>query len=97
MLSWFVVEMGALQRQSNIESLRIVLMFFIVLHHFIVHAAEPDLLYSTTIDPSIAVGAILNGFLYMAVNCFILISGYFGIKFKLKGVVNLYLILFFMV
>lgn len=82
-------------RQSNIELLRIILMFCIVLHHFIVHAAEPGVLDGSSFDGSVIMGTFVNGFLYMAVNCFVLISGYFGIKFKLKGVVNIYLVLLF--
>jgi len=34
---------------------------------------------------------MIIGFLYVGVNCFILISGYYGIKFKIKGLIALYL------
>lgn len=78
-------------RQSNIELLRMLCMFYIVLHHVIVHALPmvPDF--------SIFMGAewyflqLLNAFCFVAVNVFILISGYFGIKVKFKGFLRLYI------
>lgn len=82
-------------RRSNIELLRIVLILFIVMHHFIVHVAFRDLFYGDSVSSETNSAAIVNGFLYSAVNCFVLISGYFGIKFKWRGLVNIYLILLF--
>lgn len=76
-------------RQSNLELLRLVCMLFITFHHFIcfgiaygVHSGET--LYLKTFWG-------LNGFVYIGVNCFILISGYFGINFKRRKLLNLYL------
>ena len=35
---------------------------------------------------------VISGFAYVGVNCFILISGFYGIKFRLKSLFNLYCI-----
>ena len=71
-----------LGRDSNIELLRLVCMLFILLHHFIVHGSE----FVTA--PSVWL-TIMNSFLVIAVDCFVLISGYFGIKAKWKGFIHL--------
>lgn len=75
------------------ELLRIVCMLFILMHHFIVHVFFPELVLR---DGSMgwyrAVGIVVNGFVYVGVNCFILISGYYGIKFRWKSLFNLYCI-----
>ncbi|WP_340154423.1 acyltransferase [uncultured Winogradskyella sp.] len=72
-------------RQSNIELLRILSMLLIVIYHFLKHSIipnTPNLIYIT--NPLIAV-------LHSGVICFILISGYWGIKFSLKGFAKLFL------
>lgn len=56
-------------------------MLFILLHHFIVHGSE----FVTA--PSVWL-TIMNSFLVIAVDCFVLISGYFGIKAKWKGFIH---------
>lgn len=66
-------------------------MVMIVFHHFLVHArglrllSEPN--FSMT-SHTITDG-LLDSFLIMAVNCFIFITAYFGIKFRLKMVISL--------
>ena len=81
------------ERDSNIELLRIVCMLFILIHHFIVHALFPDLLVRDGDIGAYRVACIvINGFVYVGVNCFILISGYYGIKFKFRSLFNLYCI-----
>lgn len=66
-----------INRDSNMELLRIVCMLFILMHHFIVHVFCPELVVC---DGNLgwyrAVGIVVNGFIYVGVNCFILISGY---------------------
>lgn len=80
-------------RDSNIELLRIICMLFILIHHFIVHSLFPDLLVRDGDISAYRVACIIiNGFVYVGVNCFILISGYFGIKFKFRSLFNLYFI-----
>ena len=72
-------------RESNIELLRILSMVYIVLYHFFLHGLKktsPELEY--LIKPIISV-------LHIGVICFVLISGYWGIKFSLKGFAKLFL------
>lgn len=76
------------QRKSNIELLRLVLMFFILMHHYFVRVknawpiidGESDI-FASFVDP----------FLYVGVNCFVLISGYFGIRFRFRGLYGLFM------
>lgn len=71
-------------RESNIELLRIASMLIIVVYHFLSHAIipnSPELNYIT--KPLVTV-------LHIGVVCFVLISGYWGIKFSLKGFITLY-------
>lgn len=72
-------------RNSNFELLRIVSMMFIVVHHFLIASEAVD--YSRL---SLRGGEIINGFVVVGVNCFILISGYFGIRFKVEKVFYLF-------
>ncbi len=82
------------ERNSNAELLRLICMFFIVVHHFIVHSIYPEVLQgkvSWDSEADLLIAQFLNAFCFIGVNCFILISGYFSIKLRWKGVVNLYL------
>ena len=76
-------------RESNIELLRIVLMLMIIMHHLIVHGC--DLSFISTGDyqktNKDALFLFLNTFSIIAVNCFIFISGFYGIKFKVKTLI----------
>lgn len=66
-------------------------MFFIVLHHFLVNSAFPGTLsMSTPIDSGIVLSTFANGFLFVGVICFVLISGYYGIHLHLRGVWRLF-------
>lgn len=79
-------------RQSNIELLRIVCMFCIVFHHFLVHAVFPDSLDSdASLNSGNTISIITNGFLYIGVNCFILISGFYGVKLRWKNIASLFI------
>lgn len=75
-------------RQSNIELLRIVAMFMIVVYHTVYYV-----FYDYRGESPIF--ASLMTLLHIGVPLFVLISGYFGIKPTLKGFLNLYLILLF--
>lgn len=80
-------------RDSNLELLRIVCMLFILMHHFVVHVFYPHLaLCDGNLGWYRAVCIAINGFAYVGVNCFLLISGYYGIKFRWKSIFNLYCI-----
>lgn len=78
------------KRDCNIELLRIVLMMMIILYHLIVHGCKIKTLstnnYLTTNKDLIYLA--LLAFLSIGVNCFIFISGYYGIKFKIKTLIN---------
>lgn len=84
------------ERDSNMELLRIICMLFILIHHFIIHALYPDLLVRDGVMNGYRIACILiNGFVYVGVNCFILISGYYGIKCRFRSLFNLYCICVF--
>lgn len=76
-------------RQSNIELLRIISMFFIVLEHVLIMGTE---FFSDPLGNQLYIANTIIGFTYIGVNCFILITGYFGADFSWKRLINLYLI-----
>ena len=82
------------ERDSNAELLRIICILLILLHHFCVHALYPEVLqdnlHKYAWDSHLLL--FIHAFLYIGVNCFILISGWYGIKPKWKSFINLYLI-----
>lgn len=77
-------------RQSNLELLRIISMFFILIVHF--DGAALGLPMIMTLDEACDFGVfskeIIESVAIIGVNCFVLISGYFGIKFSVKGLSN---------
>ena len=78
------------ERESNIELLRIVLMLMIIMHHLIVHGCSLSLIstgdYQKTSKDFLLL--FLNTFTIIGVNCFIFISGFYGINFKIKTLVS---------
>ena len=72
------------KRDSNLELLRLVSMFIIILYHFIMPFASESYIIKA-----------LRDVLHIGVVCFVLISGYFGIKANLKGVINLFCLVVF--
>jgi len=79
------------KRQSNIELLRIILMLMIISHHILVHGFGLEHLTAQEykIDSNTYVELVFNSFLVIGVNCFVFISGFFGIKFNLKKVISI--------
>lgn len=77
------------KRSSNIELLRIVSMFLVLLIHYIPSRILPT---NETLASDV-LGTLFNlelrSISFVCVNCFILISGYFGIHWKLKSFTNL--------
>ena len=71
------MEMTGIKRKSNLELLRILAMVFIILIH---------LLSATGMT---AFGAAIVGICNIGVSCFCLISGYFGIKFSMKKLLKM--------
>jgi len=81
-------------RESNAELLRIICIVSILLHHFSLYGLYPEIF-----SPEIKLYGwdshmllLLHAFFYIGVNCFIFISGWYGIKPKWKSFLNLYLI-----
>lgn len=69
-------------RSSNLELLRIVSMLYILLYHFSLSLSKTDV-SKFAIKSS-------ESFFHIGVICFLLISGYFGIKASLKGYLKLF-------
>lgn len=78
-------------RQSNMELLRLVCMFFILINHFIIHALPLSDVYAQSAGFWHAFPRVLDAFCVCAVPVFVLISGWFGIKPKIKGFLNFYI------
>lgn len=68
-------------------------MIMIIYHHLLVHALGLHLLADSklAITNNTYTDGFLNSFLVMTVNCFVFISGYYGIKFRVKTLINLVL------
>ena len=72
-------------RQSNFELLRIICMLMIVSGHI-------DMQHEITFAPfdlEFAIPRFIKGFMCVAVNTFVLISGYWGIKFRVKKLIKM--------
>lgn len=96
------------RRDSNLELLRIVSMFMILCHHFIVHGmgicawlgnradGNIQMAYSDYAGSSQIMALLFSdAFVICGVNLFILISGYYGIKLSWERILKFVLILFF--
>mgnify|MGYP003370227273 FL=1 len=83
------------QRSSNLELLRIISMFLIVMHHYAVHGGFQLLEKDLSLNKIII--QILSGGGQLGVNLFILISGYFLIdsEFKINKLLKLIFETFF--
>ena len=71
------------------ELLRLVLMFFIVMHHCLIKCGVMNAGFDNGENLDL-LAAFLDPFFFVGVNCFVLISGYFGIEFKFKGLYKLF-------
>lgn len=76
-------------RKSNLEILRIICMFGIISMHTF------GQFLNTCTGINLAYGVFINSIFNMGVSCFMLISGYFGVKFSVKKVINLELMILF--
>lgn len=75
-------------RQSNIELLRIFAIIAIICHHVLVHGVG---IYNVPFEQHNWLYSFVNNLCYMGVYIFILISGYFSIRFSWKKLLHLYL------
>ncbi|MBR4326092.1 MAG: hypothetical protein IKP73_11265 [Bacteroidales bacterium] len=79
-----------LSRASNIELLRLVAIFFVILHHLTIKGADTvGYITPYSFEQHGITGIIINSFCICAVNLFLLITGWFGVKNLYKGVVRL--------
>lgn len=81
------------QRHSGVELLRVLLMLMIAMHHIIVHGLglATEAIATSTPRPLLLIELMYNSILVIAVNAFVLISGYWGIRFRTKGFLKLLL------
>lgn len=76
-------------RQTNIELLRIFSMLMVLVIHYNVATNGQTTHDMVMTEPLKAVGiASLKSLSFICVNSFIVISGYFGIRWKRKGLCN---------
>lgn len=68
------------QRQSNLELYRIICMYFIIVHHYVVNSGLVDQMMSHSSFTRNLIYAISGGWGKTAINCFVLITGYFMCK-----------------
>ena len=80
------MEMRRNGRQENIELLRILCMFFVLIFHFNLNAILRN---DETSEGLNYMALLANSLVVVAVNVFVLISGYFSIKIKMKSVMGL--------
>lgn len=73
-------------RLSNLELLRILSMFGVLIVHSDFGALDTPTLQELQTEPLFCLSRILiEAFAVVSVNVFVLLSGWFGIKFKVKG------------
>ena len=83
-------------RNSNIELLRIVCMLMVVVLHFNNNGANTGIVnMPELLTVRLTWGFLVESFCIVAVNCFVLISGYFAIKLKWRSMLKFYLQCFF--
>ena len=79
-------------RNSNIELLRIVSMLMVVVLHFNNYGANTGIVnMPEVLTERLTWGFLVESLCLVAVNCFVLISGYFSIKLKVRSLLKFYL------
>lgn len=88
---------NSVTRESNIELLRIVLMLMIIGFHLLVHGAGVGGSFDnySMVDETSVMYIFLKSFLVVAVNCFVFISGFYRIKFKIRTIIHVFFQVFF--
>lgn len=78
------------QRESNIELFRCVLMMMIIYLHLLIHGVNGEFatFNNSEVLPTTLLEALTAIFCMVAVNCYVIISGYFGINIIKDGKVN---------
>lgn len=78
-----------MKRQANIELLRGLLMLMVVLVHLTGNGILSDTTPLSYTENNWIIANIIDAICYPAVNCFILISGYFGLHPTVKKYLGL--------
>ena len=81
-------DVSMINRQSNIELLRIIAILAIICHHVLVHGVG---IYKVQLSEHDWLYSFVNCLCYTGVNIFILISGYFSIRFSWQKLWHLFL------
>ena len=71
---------GGGTRNSNLELYRIIVMFLIVAHHFVVNSGVLDTMYKTPLNANSLFLFLFGAWGKTGINCFMLITGYFMCK-----------------
>ena len=91
-----VKQSTSILRNSNVELLRILCMLMVVVLHFNNNGANTGIVnMPPTLTTSLSWGFLVESLCIVAVNCFVLISGYFSISLKLRSLLKFYLQCFF--
>lgn len=99
---------GKKKRDSNLELFRIITMFLIVLHHYVVNSGLTDAggaIYSAPLSWRSLFLLLLGAWGKIGINCFLMITGYFMCKseittkkfLKLYGEIVFYRVIFFLI
>lgn len=79
-------------RNSNIELLRILCMLMVLILHFNNNCVNVGLTsFPENLTGDLKWGFLLESFCIVAVNCFVLVSGYFAINLRFRSVLRFYL------
>ena len=70
-------------RQSNIELLRIVLMLLIIAHHYVVNSGLMSIINNHGVGPRSIFLLSISAFGKIAINCFVLVTGYYMCKSRI--------------
>ena len=76
------------ERNSNIELLRLCSMMMIMVLHFLGHSRY---IGGNIFSADVLIWNLMESLCISSTAIFVLISGYFGINFKIKGILKLYL------
>ncbi len=77
-------------RESQFELLRLIAIFFVIMHHLVIKGADTvGYITPYSYEEHGVSGVIINSFCICAVNLFVMITGWFGIKNIFKSVVRL--------
>lgn len=83
------------ERNSSIELFRILSIFLVLVVHWNgwFSGGIPEINHISEFDAITAGQSIIESFSCICVNCFILISGYFGLKLKWKAIIKISILL----